>query len=294
MDLIGVRTSAEKHEWLTVHNAAVAARNWPASGLRTLLTRSENYRHILARSGELPLGAALAVMTDARATAWISVLPACREQGVGSLLWGDLRAWAHAAAASTIETRVEAEDSASVSFARTRGLTVVREEPRLVFDLAAPAPERCDSELRLVALEQEPELIDGAYRVFRRTTALARTITRDAWQRQMLAAEAAGSQHATVALLEAGVVGYGVLTLLASRPDVAAHNGTFVHPDFKRLGIASAIKAEQIAWARAAGFARLEASSDPGNVAKMRLYSRIGYRRVPGWYVMRLTMGAPV
>ena len=138
-----------------------------------------------------------------------------------------------------------------------------------------------------MSLGEDPGLIHGVYGVYGHTEARAHAIARDAWQGQILAAEAAGIQRTTVALCDGAVVGYAVLALLPTRPDVASHNGTFVHPDFKRLGVARALKAEQIAWARAAGFTRLEASSDPGNVAKMRLYARLGYRKTPGWYVMR-------
>lgn len=285
--MIVVSTSAEEQEWLTVHNAAVAARNWSAAGLRDLLARSSTRRHILARDGDLPVGAALTVVADAYATAWISVVPTHRKQGIGSLLWRDVNTWAIATGASAIETRVEATDASSVSFARARGFTVAREEPRLVFDLAAPSRSFAEPWLRLVSLGEDPGLIHGVYGVYGHTEARAHAIARDAWQGQILAAEAAGIQRTTVALCDGAVVGYAVLALLPTRPDVASHNGTFVHPDFKRLGVARALKAEQIAWARAAGFTRLEASSDPGNVAKMRLYARLGYRKTPGWYVMR-------
>lgn len=290
MDLIVVRTPTEEQEWLAVHNSAVAARNWSAAGLGSLLARSGAHRQVLALDGGWPAGAALAVVTDACVTAWISVVPTQRGLGIGSFLWQDVKAWAVAAAASAIETRVEAADGPSVTFARARGLAVVREEARLVLDLAAAAHSRAEPRLRLVSLGEDVGLIDGVYGVFSRVQELARAITRDAWREQMLAAEAAGIQRTTVALSHGTVVGYAMLALLPARPDVASHSGTFVHPDFKRIGVARALKAEQIAWARAAGFARLEASSDPGNVAKMRLYASFGYRKTPGWYVMQMSI----
>ena len=107
-----------------------------------------------------------------------------------------------------------------------------------------------------------------------------------AWQERFLVLEVGGTRYTTVALVDDEVVGFATLLVNGARPNVAAHVGTFVDQTSTGRGVASALKEEQVRWALAQGFTRLEASSDPDNVAKARLYARHGYERVPGWYLM--------
>lgn len=273
MELAAVSGSAEQEAWLAIHNAAVPARQWSPAWLRSML--AHDHDQVLAREATSPIGAALAIAQDDGVLAWISVAPDRRGRGVGSALWTHMRAWAHPRA---IEVRVEAEDGRSVAFARARGLAVVREEPRLVNDLAQ-APVFDATGVRVVALRDAPELVEGIDQVLEPRGA--------AWREQLLQAERAGNQRTSVALRAGAVAGYAVLLLAEARPGVASHVGTFVRPELKRLGVAGALKAEQVAWARAAGYERLEASAEASNEAKMRLYARLGYREAPGWTVCR-------
>jgi RimJ/RimL family protein N-acetyltransferase len=128
--------------------------------------------------------------------------------------------------------------------------------------------------------------MSGLWRIAQQRPLVEGSLSATAWQERFLALDVAGTRRTTVALVDDQVVGFATLLVDGARPDVAAHVGTYVDPASTGRGVASALKDEQIRWARAHGFTRLEASSDPDNVAKARLYARHGYEQVPGWYLM--------
>ena len=78
------------------------------------------------------------------------------------------------------------------------------------------------------------------------------------------------------------MVGYAKLSLSLSRKDVAMHDLTGVLRAHRRRGIAAALKRTQIAWAKQAGFAKLETSNEVRNEPIRRLNERHGYQIEPG------------
>lgn len=288
MDLTPVSTGEEAAAWLAVHNSAVAARAWSPAALTTLLAGAPDHRQTILRDERsTPIGAGLAVVEAGLVMAWVSIATGERGRGHGGSVWTDLFAWSPDL---PIEVRVEAADDWSTAFARKRGLSIVRHEPRLVRHLThesdAPPGDPSTAAVRTLALSEQPDLVGELWRIAEQRPRIEGSLSATAWQERFLVLEVGGTRYTTVALVDDEVVGFATLLVNGAFPNVAAHVGTFVDQTSTGRGVASALKEEQVRWALAQGFTRLEASSDPDNVAKARLYARHGYERVPGWYLM--------
>ena len=72
-------------------------------------------------------------------------------------------------------------------------------------------------------------------------------------------------------------VGYSALTVNDAKRTRAGSGGTAVRPEYRGLGIATALKACCVSWARDNGMRRLETAS--GNPAMIRVNEKFGFRR---------------
>ena len=99
-----------------------------------------------------------------------------------------------------------------------------------------------------------------------------------------------GAGIAQVAL-QAGneVVGYAALQVFG---DEAHHGLTATRRDWRRRGIASALKRAEIAAAKRAGFTRLLTESEERNEPMRRLNEKLGYVPAPEWSMV--VMQGPV
>jgi GNAT superfamily N-acetyltransferase len=89
-----------------------------------------------------------------------------------------------------------------------------------------------------------------------------------------------------IALADGEVAGYAKLSLPRSRANVVVHDMTGVRRAFRRRGIASALKRAEIAWAKQAGYERLESNNEVRNEPIRRLNERHGYTVQPGVVVL--------
>ena len=72
-------------------------------------------------------------------------------------------------------------------------------------------------------------------------------------------------------------LGYSALTVADEARTQAGSGGTAVRPEFRGLGIATALKARCVRWAQDHGVRRLVTAS--GNAAMIRVNERLGFRR---------------
>jgi GNAT superfamily N-acetyltransferase len=79
-----------------------------------------------------------------------------------------------------------------------------------------------------------------------------------------------------IALADEEVVGFAKLSLTA--PTAAGHSMTAVKRAWRGRGIAGALKATEINWALASGYAELHTSNEERNAPIKRLNARLGYR----------------
>ncbi len=77
----------------------------------------------------------------------------------------------------------------------------------------------------------------------------------------------------------------GVSTLLKEPADetVLTTDVTGVDPDFRRMGVATALKLHGFAFAKRAGYARIRTYNESTNRAMLSINERLGFRKLPGW-----------
>ena len=83
------------------------------------------------------------------------------------------------------------------------------------------------------------------------------------------------------------VVGYAKFSVTAARPKVATHDLTAVKRAWRGRGVARALKATQIGWAKRAGYKRLSTNNEERNAPIRRLNERFGYRPGPALILFR-------
>jgi len=83
-----------------------------------------------------------------------------------------------------------------------------------------------------------------------------------------------------IALVEDAVVGYAFLQSSGER---AFHGLTATRRDWRRKGVATALKRAEIAAAKRAGFKRLLTESEERNEPMQRLNEKLGFVPAPEW-----------
>ena len=92
-----------------------------------------------------------------------------------------------------------------------------------------------------------------------------------------MAEEATLPSGSFAALADGDVVGYAGLLRWADDATKAEHGLTVVRRDWRRRGLASALKERQIAWAVANGLRRLVTYTQTGNESMQTVNARLGY-----------------
>jgi len=83
------------------------------------------------------------------------------------------------------------------------------------------------------------------------------------------------------------VVGYAKFSLNTIDTTSAYHDLTAVRRAWRGRGVARALKATQIAWAKANGYEELRTGNDERNIAMRRLNAELGYKPAIGRIFLR-------
>jgi len=229
------------------------------------------------------------------AHAAVHVLQEQRRRGVGTELLGALRRWARDAGYRELQGTVREEDGASLAWVEARRFKEIGRESRLALELEAVEAPAVDppAGIRIVSWAERPELARAMYEVAREAYPDVPGQEDDAMApfEEWLSGDMQGTSdrpEATfVALADEEVVGYGKLALSSSRAHVAIHDIIGVRRAWRGRGIAGALKRAEIAWAKRAGFERLETMNEERNEPIRRLNDRHGYRIEPGEVTVR-------
>jgi GNAT superfamily N-acetyltransferase len=221
-----------------------------------------------------------------------------RGRGAGGRLFDALSAWARGQGHETLEAWIDDDQEAAIAFARARGAELVGHDRTLELDLRGYAPPSAalPAGIRIVRWAERPELAAGIYEVACEAYADIPGEEDSVmepfadWLAHDMRGEGDTPEAVFVALAGEDVVGYSKFSLSAARPTVAIHDLTGVRRAWRGRGIARALKATQIAWAKEQGYERLETRNEDRNVAIARLNEDFGYR--PG--VGRGTWRGPV
>ena len=220
----------------------------------------------------------------------VTVLPEHRRRGVGTALYEAISAWAGQHGLDTIEAVVADNDAESLGFAERRGFTENRREPGVALDLTRIAPPQPQPPpgVEIVTWAERPELAPGIYEV---AVEASRDIPGsedeeaepfDEWLAHDMQGSGDKPEATFVAIAGDEVIGYAKFSLTDAQPAVAHHDLTAVKRAWRGRGVARALKATQIAWAKANGYRELRTRNEERNAPIRHLNAQFGYRPTVG------------
>lgn len=257
------------------------------------------YVDLLARLEGRAVGSAHGARTPQRpdeVRVLLTVLADARRRGVGTALYERISDWAREQGIGGLEATVADDDPESLAFAQSRGFVEHKREGGLVLDLTridppvvAPPPG-----VEIVLWDERPELARGIYEVQLEAfpdipgseDRLAEPF--DSW----LARDSRAAAHTFVAVAGEEVVGFAKLAPTHARPKVADNHLTAVRRAWRRRGIARALKAAQLAWAKEHGFEQLQTRTELRNEPMRRLNEELGYEAAVGRVYLRGPLSA--
>jgi GNAT superfamily N-acetyltransferase len=279
----------DEQRGLDVYNAV-----WPHDrvGLdeeRSYRASMRDYLDLLARIDGTVGGAALGVISPQRPDvvfALVSVLAEFRRRGAGIALYEAISAWARERGLDTIETYVADNDSESLDFALRRGFTENSHELGISLDLRRIGSPTVEPPVgvQIVTWAERPELAQGIYEVWLEAIpdipgAEDEQIEPfEDWLAHDMEGPGDRPEATFVAVAGDSVIGYAKLSLSTAQPTMAHHDLTGVKRAWRRRGVARALKAKQIEWAKASGYEELRTTNEERNAPIRRLNREFGYR----------------
>jgi mycothiol synthase len=288
-----VASEAEEQLSLDVYNSV-----WPHD--RVSLAEVHSFKaslldsiDLLARVDGEVVGSAFAAIEPSRpqlVLLLLTVLAEHRRRGAGTELWRAVSEWARERGRDRLEAVVADNDPDSLAFARQRGFREERREAGVALDLRAVDAPRVDlpDGIEIVTWADRPELARGMYEVACEAYVDVPGSEQDEVEpfEDWLAHDMGGSGDdpaATfVAIAGDEVVGYAKFSLTAATPTIAHHDLTGVRRAWRGRGIARALKATQIGWAKANGYEELRTRNEERNAPIRHLNAEFGYRPATG------------
>jgi GNAT superfamily N-acetyltransferase len=222
--------------------------------------------------------------------AMVRVLPEHRRRGVGSRILEALSDHSRSLGRDSLWGRIREDDDESRRFAGNRGFREAGREYEVVLDTAsADVSAESPEGIELVSLADRPELVEAVHEVDCEVSADVprpegddfepNTFTR--WHEQYLEGPGAVPEAMIAALAGGEVVGYTGLRRRGAASPIAENMLTAVRRPWRRRGIATALKREQIARARAAGIEQIFTTNDETNTGMRGVNARLGYKLAP-------------
>ena len=216
---------------------------------------------LLALAGDEAIGCGVGRPSSIQSSlyAMVRVLPEHRGQGAGTRIYEALSVHAGSLGRESLWGRVREDDAGSRDFVRKRGFREAGREYEVVLDTAhAEARSEPPDGIELVSLADRPDLERSVYEVDCEVGADVPRPEGDdfagqpfaRWREQYL--EGPGAVPAAMIAAVAGdeVVGYTGLRRRGSISPIAENLLTAVRRDWRRRGIATALKREQVVRAR--------------------------------------------
>jgi GNAT superfamily N-acetyltransferase len=230
----------------------------------------------------------------------LTVLPEARNQGAGTALYEALSTWARGHGLDRLEAVAGDEDPESLAYAERRGFKEDRREKGVALRLGEIDPPSVEPPegIEIVTWAQRPELAPGIYEV-----ALEASPDVPGWEDEIpepfedwLVNDMQGSgdkpEATFLALAGDEVVAYAKFSLTEAQPKAAHHDLTGVKRAWRGRGIARALKATQIRWAKENGYEELRTRNDERNAPIRHLNREFGYRPAEGRIYLRGPLSA--
>lgn len=300
IEIRAVDGRADQELSLRIYNEVLPRRAVTLADVESYFAAMERPVNLLAFADGQPAGSAHGGLDTGRAipNTSVYVLPGHRRRGVGSALYASISEWARALPAERIRGDVEADDEASLGWLRRRGFEEHARDSRMVLELDGIEGPQVEPPrgVEIVTWEERPELVQGMYEVYREAEpdipgeGHEPVPPFDAWLREDMSRSGDRPEWTFVAVAGDEVVGYAKFSLTEARPETAYHDLTGVKRAWRGRGIARALKARQIAWAKARGYRRVETFNEERNEPIRRLNAEFGYQLAPG----KITLVGPL
>jgi len=222
------------------------------------------------------------------------VLPACRRRGVGSAL---LRLLAEQASGMGFAVAGSlAEDEGSACFAERYGFREVDRQVQQVRVIGAEPQPGAPEGVVIVAVSTQPRLWRAAYesvgaQAFQdMATISALEVTLEQWERDWIT----DPDAMFIALAGGAVIGCAGLLPDPDHPGRAEHALTAVRRDWRRRGVATALKRSTLAWAAGHGVTEVYTWTQRGNDGMRALNTRLGFVTRSECVTLRATLPLPI
>jgi mycothiol synthase len=234
---------------------------------------------ILARAEGRPVGCGGGGLSTLGGLAFVNprVLPEARGRGVGRALLERLVAHARSLGVDGIVSYVNAEDERSLTFARHAGLDEVDYQLEQTRSVGDEPPAVVPDGIEIVPVTDR--LLHAAYDAVGAQGYEDMPLSRRAWMplEEWLRTEATRREGSYVALRDGAIVGYGGMWEHANGSATGEHGLTAVRREYRRQGIATALKRTQLAWAARDGVRELVTWTQRGNEPMQALNRKLGY-----------------
>jgi mycothiol synthase len=288
IEVRAAETDADLEGWIRVKRAVIPNEStWTVQEFRE---RAEPDRLVLVAEldGEI-VGAGLAGSSDVQGRGFVipRVHPDARRRGVGTAMLRRLSQ--HVAGLGYDKAWGSADDPGSRAFAERFGFEEVDREVEQVIALPAELPDAPLPEgVEVVSIAYRPELLREAYSLasdegYADLAIDGEVVVKlDDWLRD----EATLPGGSFVALDQGRIVGYSGL-MRHDSPGVAEDGLTVVARDWRRRGLAMALKRLELAWAAEHGFTEVLTWTQRRNEGMRAVNERLGYEyRTVGFKMM--------
>jgi GNAT superfamily N-acetyltransferase len=257
-----------------------------------------DHADLLAREGGVVLGSGFAALFHGlpeRPTVFVTVPRPNRRRGAGTALYAALSDWARERGLETLLAVVADNDPESLAFAQRRGFVEERREKGVSLDLSSVEARRVEPPegVEIVTWAERPELVRGIYEVSVEASPDVPGYEDEehepfeAWLEHDMRGPADRPEATFVAVAGDEVVGYAKLSLSTEGKLRPYHDLTAVKRSWRGRGVARALKAAQIRWAKANGYEELRTQNDERNEPIRRLNAEFGYRPMIGRIFLR-------
>jgi len=276
-----VATDADLEAYVAVANAAVPDDiPWNVEKLRERREREPRRLYLLAEHAGEPVAVGFAAPSDNADRGFVAprVLPAARRRGIGSALLVRLADHLEQLGFEAAGAHVDGNDGGSIAFAERFGFEEADRQVEQVRTLGDEPPAEPPPGVTFVTVSERPELLREAYPLgvagwADMATTEPVTISLDDW----LADEATFPEGSFVAVADGDIVGYSGLCRLGDAPNLAEDGLTVVRSDWRRRGLATALKRAELAWAAANGIEEIVTWTQRGNDAMRAANEQLGY-----------------
>lgn len=273
-------SDADLEEWIAVRRAVLPNESAGTVEYMRKLETPDRLLLLAELDGQVA-GSGLADRSSNRERAFLAprVLPEWRRRGVGTALLRALAAHAERMEVGQASAHVDGADPGSMAFAERFAFEEVDRQVEQVRPLngVEPVESALPDGVEVVSVEDHPDLLERSYEIARQgyeDLALPWTVVvpLEEWLRD----EATLPGGSLVALAGDEVVGYS--GLIEHDADGVAEDGlTVVRRDWRRRGLAKALKEREIAWAAANGLREIVTWTQRGNEGMRALNEQLGY-----------------